>query len=158
MKKPVAILALLSLGACATSPANISASYISPIQYSGYSCDQIRMELGRVSDRVREVTGQQQNKANNDKIAMGVGLVIFWPALFFMMGGDHKEELASLKGQYDALSTAGNLNNCFKAGPTLAAAVAPSPNPASPNQPAASLTPVSASTPSSEKRPAPSQQ
>lgn len=37
---------------------------------------------------------------------MGVGLVLFWPALFFLAGDDQKEELARLKGEYEALEKA----------------------------------------------------
>jgi len=66
----------------------------------------------RVSSQVQQVTGQQQRKANNDKVAMGVGLVLFWPALFFMAGGDKKNELSRLKGEYDALQAAGIQKKC----------------------------------------------
>jgi hypothetical protein len=36
---------------------------------------------------------------------MGVGLVLFWPALFFLEGGDGPEaaEYAQLKGEFEAL-------------------------------------------------------
>ncbi|HIF25512.1 MAG TPA: hypothetical protein EYQ41_05000 [Micavibrio sp.] len=43
---------------------------------------------------------------------LGVCLVLFWPALFFMMGDDQEEELASLKGQYDALEQAAIQKDC----------------------------------------------
>lgn len=43
---------------------------------------------------------------------MGVGLVLFWPALFFLAEGDKKEELANLKGQYDALDQAAIQKRC----------------------------------------------
>lgn len=89
---------------CATAPDKISASYVSPAQYSGMDCDQIRMEMYRVSGRVRVLAGQQRRKHKNDEVAMGVGLVLFWPALFFLIGGDKREELAELKGEYDALN------------------------------------------------------
>jgi hypothetical protein len=103
---------LLSTAACAERPGDISASYVSPVQYSGMSCDQIKDELIRISDRVRVVSGQQQRKATTDAVALTVGLVIFWPALFFMIGGDKKEELANLKGQYEALDRAASNQNC----------------------------------------------
>ena len=98
---------------CASAPVNISAAYVSPIQYSGYDCDQVRAELLRVSGKVREVAGAQKQQATNDAIAMGVGLVLFWPALFFLAGGnDRKEELSRLKGEYDALEQAAIQKNC----------------------------------------------
>jgi hypothetical protein len=114
MKKVVAALVALSvLSACATAPDRIQASYVSPMQYSGYDCDQIRQELMRVSGKVREVAGAQKRQSNSDAIAMGVGLVIFWPALFFLAGGsDRKEELARLKGDYDALEQVAIQKKC----------------------------------------------
>ena len=100
------------LAGCASSPNEISAAYVSPIQYSGYDCDQIRSELVRVSSKVREVSGAQQQQANNDAIAMGVALVVFWPALFFIGGNDRTEELSRLKGESDALEQAAIQKNC----------------------------------------------
>ena len=112
-KSVVALVAALSVAACATAPDKIQAAYVSPLQYQHYDCSQIRTELVRISTRVSEVTGQQQRQANNDALAMGVGLVIFWPALFFLAGGnDKKEELARLKGEYDALQIAANEKRC----------------------------------------------
>ncbi len=114
MNKIVAIAVSASmLAACATAPDRIQGSYVSPMQYSGYDCDQIRAELMRVSGRVREVAGAQKRQANNDAWAMGVGLVLFWPALFFLAGGsDRKEELSRLKGDYDALEQAAIQKKC----------------------------------------------
>ncbi|MCA3723492.1 MAG: hypothetical protein IM653_12985 [Phenylobacterium sp.] len=113
--KPIVTAALCAsiLAGCASSPDRISAAYVSPIQYSGYDCDQVRSELMRVSGRVREVAGAQKQQANSDAIAMGVGLVLFWPALFFLAGGnDRKEELSRLKGEYDALEQAAIQKSC----------------------------------------------
>jgi len=124
IKTVVACCAALSLAACATAPDKISASYVSPLQYQTYDCGQIRTELVRISQRVDEVTGQQRKQANNDAIAMGVGLVLFWPALFFLAGGnDKKEELGRLKGEYDALQQTAVTKRCnFEAQPAQAAA------------------------------------
>ena len=44
--------------------------------------------------------------------ALIIGAVIFWPALFFMIGGDREEELARLKGEYEALESAAIANEC----------------------------------------------
>ena len=104
MRRFVSIFLLLSfLSACASSPDKISPSYVSPLQYQGYTCNQIGQELIRVNNRILQVTGHQRKEADKDAAAMGVGLVLFWPALFFLAGDDKKEELASLKGEYEAL-------------------------------------------------------
>jgi hypothetical protein len=106
----VALAAFIS--GCATSPENIRASYVAPSLYSSYDCAQTKVDLMRVSDDVAKVTGQQRNKANNDKWATGVGVVLFWPALFFLAVGDKKDQLAHLKGQYDALVINANDKKC----------------------------------------------
>lgn len=127
--------------ACATAPANISAQYISPMQYQSYSCPQIQAELRRVSRQVSTVTGQQQDKANSDLLAMGVGLVLFWPALFFLASGnDKKDELGRLKGEYEALSEANSMKCANYAGEPPAQSAPP----AAPAAQPAVATPVAA--------------
>lgn len=118
MKSVICVaLAASMLAGCASSPDKIQASYVSPLQYGGYDCQQVQMELARVAGRVREVAGAQKRQAKNDSIAMGVGLVVFWPALFFLAGGnDRKEELSSLKGTYDALTESAIQKKCSFAG------------------------------------------
>ena len=114
MRRIFAVLASAAMVAsCATSPNNITPQYVSPMLYQGYTCEQISAELQRIGARVTEVTGQQQRAANNDALAMGVGLVIFWPALFFLANdNDKREELSRLRGEYDALQQAGTMKNC----------------------------------------------
>lgn len=107
-----AMLSLCVIAGCSTPPAKISASYVSPVQYSDLSCDQVKREMGRVQRQLAQVTGAQQKHADNDAVAMGVGLVIFWPALFFLAGDDQKEELARLKGEYEALQQASIRKDC----------------------------------------------
>jgi len=144
-------MATVLAASCATSPSHISPTYVSPLQYQSYSCDQIRVELQRIGARVTEVTGQQQRAANNDALAMGVGLVLFWPALFFLAtDNDKREELARLRGEYDALQQAGAEKDCSaqltaaSSAPTEAAAANPAvaPNGAAPTEPQATAAPV----------------
>ncbi|WP_207173472.1 hypothetical protein [Halochromatium glycolicum] len=107
-----AVLALGLIAGCATPPDKVSASYVSPMQYADYSCAQLNGELQRVQRQLVQVTGAQQKEANKDAVAMGVGLVVFWPALFFLAGDDQKEELARLKGEYEALQAAAIRKDC----------------------------------------------
>ena len=100
------------LSGCADHADKIQATYVSPVQYQDYSCKQIRQEMMHVSRKVNEVAGVQDRQASNDSAAMGVGLVIFWPALFFLAGHDQHVELAELKGQYDALEEEAIQKNC----------------------------------------------
>ena len=104
------IAALLS--GCADNSDKVHGTYVSPVQYQDYSCKQIRQEMMRVSRKVNEIAGVQDKQASGDSAAMGVGLVLFWPALFFLAGHDQHTELAELKGQYDALEEEAIQKNC----------------------------------------------
>lgn len=106
------VLSQLGLAACASRPENISATYISPLQYQSYNCNQVQMEMARVARRVNEIAGVQDAQATKDSVALGVGLVLFWPALFFMIGKDQEEELARLKGEYEALEQVAIQKEC----------------------------------------------
>jgi len=102
-KATISFLILAFLTGCATSPDKISATYVSPVQYQGYTCNQIEQELARVERKVFEVSGKQKGEADKDAAAMAIGLILFWPALFFLAGEDRKDELARLKGEIEAL-------------------------------------------------------
>ena len=112
----VALGVALTLSACATHPNNISASYVSPMNYANYTCPQLGEENRRVAAKVDELTANQRTRANNDTAAMTVGLLIFWPALFLLANGDQKEELSRLKGEYDAIQQAGIQKECQRGG------------------------------------------
>jgi hypothetical protein len=89
---------------CASSSSDIQPQYVSHIQYQSLSCSQIGAEAQRVSRRVAEVSGVQDEKASGDAVATGVALVIFWPAAFFIKGdGATAAELGRLKGEFEAL-------------------------------------------------------
>ena len=113
MKKTIVAVVAFSLVGCATSPDNISAAYVSPIQYQSYSCPQLREEATRVSSRAIQVSGVQSSKATTDAVAMTVGVVVFWPALFFLKGdGTTAAEVSRLKGEMDAIEQASIRKKC----------------------------------------------
>lgn len=100
-------------GACATPPDKIEAAYVSPLTYENYSCEQIGQEAARVSDRAAQALGIQKKKADGDAVKMGVGLVLFWPALLFVDGkGANEHEVARLKGEMDALEKVSVQKGC----------------------------------------------
>lgn len=109
---PAIALSVFILAGCASDPDEISGTYVSPMQYQNYNCNQIRQEAGRLTRRVQEVTGQQQEEATGDKVATGVGIVLFWPALFFLADDDKEEELKRLKGEYEAVQKAAIQKEC----------------------------------------------
>ncbi|MGB6119087.1 MAG: hypothetical protein WBF87_12785 [Mesorhizobium sp.] len=66
-----------------------------------------------MSARVAAATGAQDKQATSDAVALTVGVVIFWPALFFMDGdGAKAAELGRLKGEMEAVQSAAIRNNC----------------------------------------------
>jgi outer membrane murein-binding lipoprotein Lpp len=112
-KSVIAVIACTALAACASSSGDISPAYVSPMAYDNHTCDQLSAELQRISARVHQVSGDVDSRATNDKIAMGVGLVVFWPALFFLKGnGPETAELGRLKGEYDAVEEQGVQKHC----------------------------------------------
>lgn len=111
----VAILAA-TLGictGCASSSDKIGAQYVSPLQYSSYDCSQLSLEAQRISSRVAQLSGVQDQKATNDAIATGVALVIFWPAAFLVGGNDHNSaELARMKGEFETIEQVAIQKKC----------------------------------------------
>lgn len=111
--KSIAAFALIGQVGCAEKSENISATYVSPITYQSFSCRQIGEEAQRVSSRAAELTGVQDKNAENDAVATGVALVLFWPAAFFISGDkETTAELARLKGELEALEQASIQKNC----------------------------------------------
>jgi hypothetical protein len=124
MFKQIGMMAALAacVGACAKSADQISAAYVSPLQYERYDCRQLGEEIQRVSARAAELTGAQNQKASNDAVAMTVGMVIFWPALFLIKGNDQQAgELARIRGEMEAIEKESIRKKCgfqFQHAPT----------------------------------------
>lgn len=115
MKKLItaAVAASILLSGCATNPNQISAAYVSPVLYENLSCKQLAAEAQRVSNAAAVATGQQANQASKDAVMTTVGVVLFWPALFFI-GGDkgNAAEVSRLKGEMQAIEQANIQKNC----------------------------------------------
>ncbi|WP_419798881.1 MAG: hypothetical protein ACNI26_04220 [Terasakiella sp.] len=115
MKKALLALGITSfLTACASQPDKINTAYVSDIQYRNYDCDQLTEESSRISYRVNELYGNLKNKADADTAQMGIGLVLFWPTLFLLEGGDGPEaqEYARLKGEQEAIQKVAIQKKC----------------------------------------------
>lgn len=115
MKRTFTVLAAaVAITGCATHPDKIATSYASPVQYQSLDCAQVGAELERVSRRTNELYGSLKKTADNDTAQMTVGMILFWPTLFFLEGGDGPEatEYAKLKGERDALEKVAIQNKC----------------------------------------------
>lgn len=105
------VVALLVSG-CASNPDYVRSQFISPAQYASYSCAGIEEDLRTISREVHTLTGDQRRRANEDLWSAGVGLVVFWPALFFLMRGNNVDDLARMRGEYEALVAASRRKDC----------------------------------------------
>ena len=118
-KKVSSVLSVVVAGAlmtgCATQPEKIHASYVSPMEYTDYSCTQLQMEMKSVNRKAEALYKDLKQTANDDSAQMAVAIVLFWPALFFLEGGDGPEaaEYAELKGRKDALESAAIQKECL---------------------------------------------
>src|SRR5262245_57721467 len=73
------LLALVLVAGCASKSQDIKASYVSPVTYQGFSCEQLAAEGKRVSARASQVAGVQDKNRKDDTIKTTVGVLIFWP-------------------------------------------------------------------------------
>ncbi|XOV86103.1 MAG: metal ABC transporter ATP-binding protein [Pseudomonadota bacterium] len=112
--KHLLLAALLGTTGCASNPDSIDAAYVSPLKYAKYDCDQISTELGYVGQRTALLYQNLKEKRQADSWQMGVGLVLFWPALFALEGGDGADaaEYSQLKGDFEALRQAATQKRC----------------------------------------------
>jgi hypothetical protein len=60
MRAFVLLLTAFFVASCASSSSDISATYVSPLQYQHLTCQQIAGEADRVSRRASEVAGVQE--------------------------------------------------------------------------------------------------
>lgn len=108
-----ACVCAVALSACAKSSANIEAAYVSPALYERMNCAQLSEEAKRVATRANSVAGVQDQNATRDAVATTAAAIIFWPAAFFIGGnGTNATELASLKGQLEAIQSVSEKKNC----------------------------------------------
>ncbi len=115
LKKIITIFFIcIFLNACAKSSKDIVGTYVSPLQYADYACPQLKSEMIRVSSKVKALTGKIDTNNENDKMITGAGMILFWPALFFLGGTKEQEaEYARLKGEYEALDRVAVQKNCI---------------------------------------------
>ena len=114
VKGLLSVAAAVLVSGCASNPDKLQTTYISPMQYQSYTCDQIAMDQMRVERRTGELHARLKKEANADNAQMAVGLLLFWPALFFVEGGDGPEaaEYSRLKGEYEALQQVAVQKRC----------------------------------------------
>lgn len=112
-KRGIAVLWAAALAGCASSSKDIQATYVSPVQYQSYTCQQLTLEAQALSTRAAQVSGAQDEKRTSDAVATTAAVIIFWPAAFLVRGdGQTAAELANLKGQMQAVEQASIQKKC----------------------------------------------
>jgi hypothetical protein len=113
MRATLSILAAAFVAGCASSSSEIRPSYVSPLQYSHLTCNQIGAEAERVSRRASELAGVQDANRTSDAWTTAGAIILFWPAAFFVRGdGQTAAELGRLKGEFEALERVSIEKNC----------------------------------------------
>ena len=113
MRKMILPAIVIGLAGCASSSNEIGPSYVSPVLYDNYTCQQLGMEAQRVSSEAARMAGVQDKKSSNDAVWTTVGAIIFWPALFAIKGdGATAAQLGSLKGHMQAIEQASIQKKC----------------------------------------------
>lgn len=103
----------LVLGACAKNSNEIPTTYVPSAMYDSYNCKKLQLEAMRISRRVGELQYRIDEKADGDETATVVGLILLWPALFFIDGdGPETYEYARMKGEMDAIEVASIQKEC----------------------------------------------
>ena len=98
------VLASALLAGCATRSADVLPRSADPASYALWGCDRVHDEIDRVQQRAADVAYAVDSRAGNNMIALGLGVTVFWPALLAMRSdGIEAEQLAELKGRYEAL-------------------------------------------------------
>lgn len=109
----LAIASFAAISGCAKSADDVTGSYASPLQYQNYSCQQLGEEAQRISARVAQTSGVQDQKRSNDQIATTAAIILFWPAAFLVGGDDQNTaELARLKGEFETIEKVSIQKNC----------------------------------------------
>lgn len=101
------------LAACSKGSDDIAATYVSPAVYNEYTCSQIQQEIIRVNTQVNQMAGKLDDNRETDEAVTAAGIILFWPALFFLGGTKEEEaEFARLKGEFNALEQVSIQKDC----------------------------------------------
>jgi hypothetical protein len=119
----VALALSLALSGCATRSGDVQAEAASPAEFISWDCGRIDDEIDRVQKQAADRAYAVDERAGNNIIAMGVGVTVFWPAMLAMRSnGAEAEDLARLKGRFEALRLAAKQHSCPEPSPDLPAA------------------------------------
>lgn len=112
--KPLHCLLLIAaLAGCATRADQVAPAPTPFEPLLRLSCEQLRGASDGVAQQAADRAYAVDAQFGNNLIALGLGVIAFWPALATMRGNAAEAaELAQLKGEYEALQSAAQHKGC----------------------------------------------
>ncbi len=121
-----AAIAALGLGlslawaGCATRAVDVAPAPANAADFATWDCGRIADEQDAVQHRAADLAYAVDERVGHNILALGVGLAVFWPAILAMRPeGPEAQDLARLKGRFEALQTASRLKACAPPGDDL---------------------------------------
>jgi hypothetical protein len=106
-------LVLALLAGCASRSTDVRPIPVTAADFASWNCGRVQDERDRVQRRAADVAYAVDERFGNNILVLGVGLLVFWPALIAMQpDGPEARELAMLKGRDDALREAAHEKSC----------------------------------------------
>tara|TARA_R110001592_G_scaffold243182_2_gene504110 strand:+ start:252 stop:659 length:408 start_codon:yes stop_codon:yes gene_type:complete len=100
-------------GGCASTAGDVTARPVPMTAYEAFECQELASEYERVHTEAEQLAAVIDRGAMAERIKMGVGVVLFWPALLLIDGeNENHAQLASLKGERLALLNSMKARNC----------------------------------------------
>lgn len=104
MKSTLALILAMSLAGCSTGSYDIKPAHASSAPYRNHTCAQLDTERELVREALTTVGDRLDQAAANDGKIAALGIIVLWPALFFLGGtGPEESEYARLQGERDAI-------------------------------------------------------
>lgn len=101
------------LAGCASRAVDVRPLPASPSEFMTWDCTRIDDESDLVQQRATDLAWSLDERVGNNILALGLGVTVFWPALFAMRpDGLEAADLARLKGRYEALAIAARDKGC----------------------------------------------
>ena len=108
-----AAVLVCAVAGCATRSTDVAPAPTDPSRYADWDCERLQDESDRVQLRAADVAYAVDARVGNNMIALGLGVTVFWPALLAMRSdGIEAQELAELKGRYEALRVNAQRRDC----------------------------------------------
>ena len=107
----LAILVMLLAG-CANTSKDLAPSYVSPLLYKDYTCEQMSEEIDRINQEASKLATSIDKRAKDDKWQAAGGL-LFWPVFFAVGDNDAQNaEYSRLRGEALTIQQVAVLKDC----------------------------------------------